>query len=78
MFSNTVLKRLGGGNWNLVTFNINLWSIKKSYFGFSRLSGVVIAKSLSGSAQDFLNSSFYKFSYNEILKVFKSKISFDI
>ena len=28
----TVLKRLEG-SWNLVTFNINLWSIKKAIFG---------------------------------------------
>ena len=25
MFLTTVLKRLGGGSWNLVIFNINLW-----------------------------------------------------
>ena len=29
MFLITVLKRLGGGSWNLMTFNINLWSITK-------------------------------------------------
>ena len=29
MFLTTVLKRLGGQSWNFVTFNINLWSIKK-------------------------------------------------
>ena len=40
MFLTTVLKRFGGGSWHLVTFNINLWSIKKSYSGFSRLPGV--------------------------------------
>ena len=34
MFWITVLKRLGGGSRNLVTFNINLWSIKtKIIFG---------------------------------------------
>ena len=27
----------------MVTFNVNLWSIKKSYFWFPRLSGVTIA-----------------------------------
>ena len=32
MFLTTVLKRLGGESWNLVTFNINLWSIKKVNF----------------------------------------------
>ena len=58
---------------NLVTFNINLCSIKKSYFWFPRLSGVTIATSLSGSTQDFLKLSFRMFPYNEILKVFKSK-----
>ena len=74
MFLTTVLKRLGGGSSNLVTFNINLWSIKKSYFWFPRLSGVTIATSLSRSIQDFLKLSFHMFPYNEILKVFKSKI----
>ena len=34
MFLTTVLKRLGGGSWNFVTFNINPRSIKESYFGF--------------------------------------------
>ena len=29
MFLTTMLKRLGGGSWNFLTFNINLWSIKK-------------------------------------------------
>ena len=33
MFLITVPKRLGRGSWNLVTININLFSIKKSYFG---------------------------------------------
>ena len=70
----TVLKRLGRGSRNLVTFNINVWSIKESYFWFPRLSDVTIATSLSGSTQDFLKLSFHKFPYNEILKVFKSKI----
>ena len=73
MFLTTVPKRLRRGNWNLVTFNINLWSIKKSYFWFSRLSGVTIAMSLSGSTQNFLKLSFHMFPYNEILKVSKSK-----
>ena len=58
----------------MVTFNINLWSIKKSYFWFPRLSGVVIATSLSRITRDFLKLSFHMFLYNEILKVFKSKI----
>ena len=33
IFLITVLKRLGGGSWNVVTFNINLWSIQKFSFG---------------------------------------------
>ena len=33
IFLTTVLKSLGGGNRNFVTFNINLWSIKKVIFG---------------------------------------------
>ena len=74
MFLITVLKRLGGGSGNSVTFNINLWSIKKSYFWFPRVSGVTIATSLSGSTRHFLKLSFHMFPYNEILKVFKSKI----
>ena len=57
-----------------VTFNINLLSIKESYFWFPRLSGVTIATSLSGSTRDFLKLSFHMFPYNEILKVFKSNI----
>ena len=34
MFLTTVLKRSDGGSGNFVTFNINLWSIKKVIFGF--------------------------------------------
>ena len=74
MFLTTVLKRLGGGSCNLVTFNINLWSIKKSYLWLPRLPGVTIVTSLSGSTPDFLKLSFHMFPYNEILKVFKSEI----
>ena len=69
MFFTTVLKRLGGGSWNLVTFNINLCSIQKSYFWFLRLSGVTIETSLSGGTRDFLKLSFHMFPYNEYLKV---------
>ena len=29
MFLTIVLNRSAGGSWNFVTFNINLWSIKK-------------------------------------------------
>ena len=46
MILTTLPKRLGGGSWNLVTFNINLFSIKKSYFWFLRLSGVNMTTSL--------------------------------
>ena len=74
MFLTTVLKRVGGGSWNFVTLNINLWSIEKRYFLFPRLSSVTIATSLPGSSQDFLKLSFHMFPYNEILKVFESKI----
>ena len=74
MFLTTVLKRLEVGNWNVVAFNINLWSIKKSYFWFPMLSSVTTATSLSRSTHDFLKLSFHMFPYNEILKVFKSKI----
>ena len=78
MFLTTVPKRLGGGSWNFVTFNINLFSIKKSYFWFPRLSSVTKATSLSGGTRDFLKLSFHMFPYNEILKVFKCKIWDDI
>ena len=54
-------KRLGGGSWNLVTFNINLFSIKKSYFWFPRLSSVTMVTSLSGGTRDFLKLSFHMF-----------------
>ena len=44
----TVPKCLGGGSSKLVTFNINLFSIKKSYFWFPGLSIVTTATNLSG------------------------------
>ena len=78
MFLPTVPKRLGGGNWNLVTFNINLFSIKRSYFWFLRLSNVTMATSLSEGTRDFMKLSFHMFPYNEIYKVFKSKIWINI
>ena len=37
MFLATVLKRLGVGSGNLMTFNINQWSIKNSYLGYPML-----------------------------------------
>ena len=58
----------------MVTFNINLFKIKKSYFWFPWLSVVTMATSLSGGTLDFLKLSFHMFPYNEILKVFRSKI----
>ena len=67
MFLTTVLKHLRG-KLKLGGF---LWSIKKSNFW---LSGVTIETSLSGSTRDFLKLSFHMFPFNEILKVFKSKI----
>ena len=57
-----------------LTFNINLCSIRKSYFWFPGLSDVTMATSLSGITRDFLKLLFHMFLYNEILKVFKSKI----
>ena len=32
MFLTTVPKGFGGGSWNLVTFNINLWGYQKKLF----------------------------------------------
>ena len=61
-----------------MTFNINLLSITKTYFWFSRLSSVTIATSSSESTRDFLKLSFHMFPYNEILKVFKSTVRLDI
>ena len=43
----------------MVTFNINLYSIKESYFWFPRLSGVTMVTSLSRSSRDFLKLYFY-------------------
>ena len=71
MFLTTVPKRLGGGSGNLVTFNINLFSIKKGYFWFPRLCDVTMATSLSGGTRDFLKLSFHMFSYKKIFKIFK-------
>ena len=41
---------------------------------FLRISGVTIATNMLRSAQDFLKVSYHMFSYNDILKVSKSKI----
>ena len=73
MVFTTAPKRLGGGRRNLVTFNINLFSIKKSYFWFPGLSGFIMATSLSGGTRDFLKLSFHMFPYNEIFKFSKVK-----
>ena len=58
----------------MVTFNVNLCSIKESYFWFPMMSGGTMATSLSGSTRDFLKLLFHRFPYNEILKVLKIKI----
>ena len=60
-----------------MTFNINLFSIKTSYFWFPRLSSITMAISLSEGTRDFLKVSFHMFPYNETLKVFKSKSNFN-
>ena len=57
----------------MVTFNINLFSIKNCYFWFPRLSSATMATSLSRGTRDFLKLSFHMFPYNEILKVSKVK-----
>ena len=62
----------------MVTFNINLFSIKKSYFWFPRLSSITMATSLSGGARDFLKLSFHMFPYNGILKVFLLKVKSEL
>ena len=46
---------------------------EKSYFWFSKLSGVTIATSLSKSTRDFLKLSFHMFPYKEISIVLKVK-----
>ena len=56
-----------------MTFNINLFSIKKVMFASPRLSGVTMKTSLSGGTRDFLKLSFHIFPYNEILKFSKVK-----
>ena len=61
----------------MVTFNINLFSIKKSYFWFSGLSNVTMATNLSACTLDFLKLSFHMFPYNEILKFSKVKSELD-
>ena len=54
----------------MVTFNINLLSIQKSFFWFQHYHGNEFVR----GTRDFLKLSFHMFPYNEILKVFKSKI----
>ena len=58
----------------LCDFSYQSMEHQKSYFWFTRLSGVTTAMSLSGSTRDFLKLLFHMFPYNEISKVFKSKI----
>ena len=74
MFLTTVPKRLGGGSRNLVTFNINLCSIKKSYFGSLGYPALPWQQVCQEVLEIFLKLSFHMFPYSEILKVFKSKI----
>ena len=64
MFLTTVLKRLG-------LLALIYVASKKVVFGSL---GYPVATSLSGSTRDFLKLSFDMLPYNEILKVFKSKI----
>ena len=56
-----------------MTFNINLYGIKKKLFLVPRLSGVTMETSLSGDTRDFLKLLFHMFPYNEILKFSKVK-----
>ena len=59
-----------------MTFNINLWSFNKRYFWFPRLSGVTIARSLSGSTRDFLKLSYICLIITKFLKF--SKVRSDL
>ena len=70
----TVPKRLGGGSRNLVTFNINLFSIKKVIFGSLGYPALPWQRVCQGGTRDFLKLSFHMLPYNEILNIFKSKI----
>ena len=62
----------------LTTYFVSFEKYKWSGTWFPRLSGVTMATSWSESTRDFLKLSFHMFPYNEILKVFKSKIWVDI
>ena len=73
MLFTTVPKRLRGESWNLVSFNINLCSIKKSYFWFPRLSGVTMATSLSVMLEIFWSYHFIYFFITKFLKFSKVK-----
>ena len=78
MFLTTVPKRLEGGSWNLVTFNINLFSIKKVIFGSPGYPALPWQRVCQGVLEIFWSYRSHMFPYNEILKVFKSKIWVDI
>ena len=60
MFLITVLKGLGRGRLNFVTFNINPWGIKKTIFDF--IGYLVLPKKRvhRGSTTDFLKLMFRK------------------
>ena len=51
---------------------------EKNHFWYPSMSGVIKETNLLRGTKDFLDSLFYIFPYNEILKVYKSKILLDI
>ena len=59
-----------------MTFNINICSIKESYFWFLGLSGVTMVTSLSGSTRDFLKLPFHMFLIMKFQKF--SKVKFEL
>ena len=72
MFLTTVPKRLGGGSWNLVTFNINLFSIKKVLLGSLGYPVLPQQRVCQGVLEiSVLKLSFHLFPYNEILSFLK-------
>ena len=74
-----MLKRLGGGSWNLVTFNINLFCIKKVIFGsldslvlpWQRVCQEVLKIFLSYCSIFFLITKFLKFSKVKSILIFE-------
>ena len=51
---------------------------QKTYVSFPRISSVTIATSWLRSTLEFVKSLFHMFSYDQILKVSRSKIRLDI